>query len=157
MNVCGSMSTSTGVAPASSIAATVATAVWLTVKTASPGPMPAARSASTSASVPLATPIACGGADELRELALERRDRGPEDVAPALQGLAHRRLDLVAVGEKAGVRIGWSDGLARHGASTSEVVREMLAVERQRALPGPRAAARAAPSRARARIRLASA
>ena len=52
------MSTSTGVAPASSMAATVATAVCETVKTGRPGPMPQARSARSSASVPLPTPIA---------------------------------------------------------------------------------------------------
>src|SRR5437773_2597852 len=38
------MSTSTGVAPASSMAATVATAVCATVSTASPGPTPQTRS-----------------------------------------------------------------------------------------------------------------
>jgi hypothetical protein len=50
------MSTSTGVAPQSSIAATVATAVWETVMTSSPGPMPQPRSARCRASVPLPTP-----------------------------------------------------------------------------------------------------
>ena len=36
------MSTSTGFAPASPMAATVATAVWETVMTSSPGPIPSA-------------------------------------------------------------------------------------------------------------------
>ena len=52
-----SISTSTAVAPARSIAATVATAVCDTVKTRSPAPMPQARKASSIASVPLAQPI----------------------------------------------------------------------------------------------------
>ncbi len=47
------------VAPASSMAATVATAVWAVVMTSSPAPIPSARRAMTSASVPLATPTAC--------------------------------------------------------------------------------------------------
>ena len=47
------MSTSTGRAPHNSMALTVATAVWLTVMTSSPGPTPHARSARWSASVPL--------------------------------------------------------------------------------------------------------
>src|SRR6185312_939416 len=54
-----SISTSTGIAPARSIAATVATAVCDTVKTRSPAPIPQARSASSIASVPLAQPIPC--------------------------------------------------------------------------------------------------
>ena len=54
----GSTSTKTGIAPAASIAATVATAVWETVITSSPGPIFNARKANSIASVPLATPIA---------------------------------------------------------------------------------------------------
>ena len=49
------MSTSTGVAPASSMADTVATAVCDTVITSSPGRTPQPRSARCSASVPLAS------------------------------------------------------------------------------------------------------
>ena len=56
--VSGSMSTNTGVAPAYSIAATVATNVNGTVITSSPGPMPAASSARCSALVPELTPTA---------------------------------------------------------------------------------------------------
>ena len=52
------MSSSSGVAPTISIAATVATAVWDTVTTVAPAPMPSPRSASVSASVPLAQPTA---------------------------------------------------------------------------------------------------
>ena len=52
------MSISSGVAPAISIAATVATAVCDTVTTVAPGPMSSARNARASASVPLAQPTA---------------------------------------------------------------------------------------------------
>ena len=45
-----------GVAPVITIAAVVARAVWETVMTSSPGPMPRALRARTSASVPLPTP-----------------------------------------------------------------------------------------------------
>ena len=58
VKVSGSMSTSSGVAPVISMAATVATAVWETVTTVLPGPMPMPRSVSASASVPLAQPTA---------------------------------------------------------------------------------------------------
>ena len=56
VKVSGSTSTSTGEAPVSSIAATVATAVCETVMTASPGPTSQARKASAIASVPFPTP-----------------------------------------------------------------------------------------------------
>ena len=52
------MSSSSGVAPAISIAATVATAVCETVTTVEPSPMPRPRRISASASVPLAQPTA---------------------------------------------------------------------------------------------------
>src|SRR4028118_2017703 len=52
------MSSSSGTAPAISIAATVATAVWDTVATVAPSPMPKPRRISASASVPLAQPPA---------------------------------------------------------------------------------------------------
>ncbi len=52
------MSSSSGVAPTISIAATVATAVCDTVATVMPGPMPRPRRISISASVPLAQPMA---------------------------------------------------------------------------------------------------
>src|SRR6266699_6126816 len=55
----GSMSTSTGTAPARSIAATVATAVCETVNTRSPGATLQASNASSIASVPLPAPTAC--------------------------------------------------------------------------------------------------
>lgn len=53
------MSSSSGVAPAISTAATVATAVCDTVATVAPGPTSNARSANASASVPLPQPTAC--------------------------------------------------------------------------------------------------
>jgi hypothetical protein len=53
------MSSSSGVAPTISMAATVATAVWLTVTTVLPSPMPMPRRMSMMASVPLAQPTAC--------------------------------------------------------------------------------------------------
>jgi hypothetical protein len=59
VKVFGSMSTSTGVAPAYWIAATVATKVKGTVMTSSPGPMPAASNAMCSALVPVLTPMPC--------------------------------------------------------------------------------------------------
>ncbi len=59
LNPSFSISISTGIAPARSIAATVATAVCDTVNTRSPAPMPQARTASSSASVPLPQPIPC--------------------------------------------------------------------------------------------------
>lgn len=50
------MSTNTGVAPTALIATTVGAAVFETVITSSPGPMPRARRPSTMALVPLSTP-----------------------------------------------------------------------------------------------------
>ena len=53
------MSTKTGIAPAFSIAATLATAVCETVITSSPSPIWRPLSVSSIASVPFATPIEC--------------------------------------------------------------------------------------------------
>ncbi len=50
-------STNTGVAPVETIAETVGIAVFGTVMTSSPGPIPSARRARNSASVPLFTPF----------------------------------------------------------------------------------------------------
>jgi len=57
--VASSISTKTGRAPISAMAATVALAVLATVATASSRWTPTARNASSSASVPLATPSVC--------------------------------------------------------------------------------------------------
>ena len=57
VKVTGSTSTTTGTAPIEQIAAIVATAVWATVNTSSPGATSQASNASRSASVPDATPI----------------------------------------------------------------------------------------------------
>ena len=59
LNVAGSMSTSTGVAPTRTIAPAVAKNENVVVTTSSPAPMPSAMSASRSASVPDDTAIAC--------------------------------------------------------------------------------------------------
>ena len=56
VNKSSSTSTNTGIAPAHSIADTVAVAVCDTVITSSPGPISSARKAISIASVPFATP-----------------------------------------------------------------------------------------------------
>ena len=58
--VCGSTSTSFGVAPARLTASAEAMKEFVGTITSSPAPMPSARSASTIASVPDDTPTACG-------------------------------------------------------------------------------------------------
>ena len=94
------MSTSTGVAPARPIAATVATAVCATVITSSPGPMCSARSASVSASVPGVDADAAGRACPGGEFVLEGGHLRAQNVPAALQhaqrgGVQFRALCLV--------------------------------------------------------------
>ena len=72
LNVTGSMSTNTGVAPTLLIDSGVAKNVNGVVMTSSPGPIPSARKLITSASVPELTPIACFDAEVGRDLLLER-------------------------------------------------------------------------------------
>ena len=59
LNVRGSISTKTGMAPTYLIASAVAINVNGVVMTSSPSPMPSAINAKCRASVPEATPIAC--------------------------------------------------------------------------------------------------
>jgi len=71
------MSTSTGVAPANSIASTVAMNVWAVVITSSPGPMSSAWSASTRAAVPLPQPTATGARWNAAQAASNSATAGP--------------------------------------------------------------------------------
>ena len=90
----------------------------------SPAPTLMARSAIASTSVPLATPTGVIGATRARELLLEGRDLGPQDVAPAVDdagdGLLDRGLERVerAAVAKSGIGIAVKRG-AGHGAGTS--------------------------------------
>jgi hypothetical protein len=94
VKVSGSMSTNTGVAPAYTIAAAVATKVNGTVITSSPAPMPAASSARCSALVPEFTPIASAVPAVGGELALEGRDLLPEDELRAVEHTQDARVDF---------------------------------------------------------------
>ena len=73
LNVSGSMSTNTGVAPTLWIVPAVAKNVNGVVITSSPGPTSSARSASRSASVPFAQPMACFVCESAATVALELR------------------------------------------------------------------------------------
>ena len=59
LNVSGSMSTSTGVAPSRATQPAVAKNEYVLVTTSSPGPMSSAMSAASTASVPDDRPSAC--------------------------------------------------------------------------------------------------
>ena len=77
LNVFGSMSTKTGVAPALWMVPAVAKKVNGVVITSSPRPMSRALSASSSASVPLAHPIACFACESFATSASSRSTGSP--------------------------------------------------------------------------------
>ena len=101
LNVSGSMSTNTGVAPTLWIVPAVAKKVNGVVITSSPRPMSSARSASSSASVPLAQPIACFVCDSSATSRSSSADRLAEDEGLVLDDLHHRRDDFVADASRA--------------------------------------------------------
>src|SRR2546427_3642675 len=95
LRVRGSISTNTGVAPASQIASAVAKNVLDTVMTSSPGPIPRPTKTSRSASVPELTPTASlvHGAGQFFLKLFHLR---PEDVRPALEDLVDGLIDFGA-------------------------------------------------------------
>src|SRR3989304_3916258 len=91
--VAGSMSTNTGVAPARSMAATVATAVCDTVITASPAPILSAPRPNWTPSVPLAPaaePPAAVQLDQQLGKLLQADDLATSEVEHAAAGLGSR-------------------------------------------------------------------
>ena len=98
------MSISTAVAPARSMAAMVATAVWETVNTRSPLPMPQARKASSIRSVAYTDGV--GSPDESRESRLEGLDFLAKDVKAAVENASDGGIYGGALREIAGARIG---------------------------------------------------
>ena len=78
----GSLSTSTGVAPACSTAFAEATNVIAGTRTSSPGPMPSAMSASVSAAVHEARQRACGTSTYSDSMASNRCTFGPVPTQP---------------------------------------------------------------------------
>src|ERR1019366_1497112 len=114
------MSISSGVAPAISIAATVATAVCETVTTVQPGPTPSARNASASA-------------EPGREFRLEGATFGAEDVPTGAEGARHRRIDLGLQRAIAGAGIGLRHGDGgRVHVGTSEIRSQPRAIPVER-------------------------
>ena len=96
LNVTGSMSTNTGVAPSRLTQPAVAKNENVGVMTSSPGPMPSAISATSNASVPDDTAMACSTSMQLGQLAFERVDFRPEDEPLAVADARDGREDLVA-------------------------------------------------------------
>ena len=96
LNVFGSMSTNTGLAPTLWIVPAVAKKVNGVVMTSSPGPTSSALSASSSASVPLAQPIAYFVCDSSATSLLELLDRRAEDEQLRVDDAHHRGDDFVA-------------------------------------------------------------
>ena len=96
LNVFGSMSTNTGLAPTLWIVPAVAKNVNGVVMTSSPWPQSSARSASSSASVPLAQPTAYFVCDSSATSALELLDGSAEDEQLGVDDLHHRGNDFIA-------------------------------------------------------------
>ena len=137
LNVSGSMSTNTGVAPTLWIVPAVAKNVNGVVTTSSPRPMSSARSASSSASVPFAQPIACF----VCESSATDRSSAPTGVAEDEQlrvDDAHHRGDDV-VADRGVLRLeveqrnGHVDRREAEGSSGA-VPRQSLRAERERHL-----------------------
>ena len=91
LNVAGSMSTKTGVAPRCEIGSAVAMNVCAVVMTSSPGPTPHACSARWRADVPEATPTAPLAPSVRGEGGLERLDLLAEDEAGVVERRAGSR------------------------------------------------------------------
>ena len=117
LNVSGSMSTNTGVAPTLWIVPAVAKKVNGVVMTSSPRPTSSARSASRIASVPFAQPTAYFVCDSPATLALELRDRLPEDERLIVDDLHHRGDDVVTDGGVLGAKVEQRNGHDGAGAS----------------------------------------
>ena len=96
LQVTGSMSTSTGVAPSRAMHPAVAKNEYVLVMTSSPGPMPSAISTASSASVPDDTAIASPALEGRGQLALERLDLRAHDESLAVADAGDRGEDLVA-------------------------------------------------------------
>ena len=90
----GSMSISSGMAPAISIAATVATAVCETVTTVAAGPDAQRAQRQRQRIGAVGAPDRMRRAQPRRELRLERAPLGAEDVPARVQRARHRRVDL---------------------------------------------------------------
>ena len=100
------MSISTGVAPAISMAATVATAVCETVATASPVADAEAAQGQRQRVGAVGDADGVADADVGGEFRFEGRDLLAEDVPAAVERARHRRVDLRLAGAVAGAGIG---------------------------------------------------
>ena len=108
LNVPGSMSTSTGLAPTRTTQPAVAKNEYVGVITSSPGPMSSAIRAASTASVPDDRPMACGTSRLLAQLALEAFDFRTADETLAVadprdgveNGLAKRRVLCLEVEQR---------------------------------------------------------
>ncbi len=95
LQVSGSTSTNTGLAPSSTIISAVAAKVKGVVMTSSPGPMSSAISAISSASVPLATVMQWRAPTKRGEPRLELLDLGAHDVLAVVEHALDAGMDAV--------------------------------------------------------------